>query len=356
MSEKRKQPNTNNSKITIITEEKIQKIYSSEVPRDYSHNKRKRKSYEKKFKFETVQEYMDSFIIWKRLGSKSDVPHDTIRKWKRQVIKMYQDPSISALNHEGNTILWDWITKHLVMEGDEKTYPEIVAPLKGPYIRRHIIGLLENKKYRSGKATSVSRAAVYRWMNLRGLYCKSIDHVEDRPKSEEDKKRDNTRFFQTYAHYIEENELTSDRIWCMDETMCQHSDTPKKSFKLRNSSSFSKTHGFNQRYTSLVRIISTWYHFNDIGRSTYKAKNDYDHSRKSSFPNKQKSTQIQYWNFSILPRKGYQTPMQIWLFECKDMHLKLLETNSKILLHQKMTKTSNFPKFFCLPQIFSKKT
>ncbi|KAJ6241839.1 hypothetical protein M0813_00545 [Anaeramoeba flamelloides] len=26
-------------------------------------------------------------------------------------------------------------------------------------------------------------------------------------------------------------------------------------------------------YTSLVRIISTWYHFNDIGRSTYKGKN-----------------------------------------------------------------------------------
>ncbi|KAJ6243817.1 hypothetical protein M0813_21605 [Anaeramoeba flamelloides] len=25
-------------------------------------------------------------------------------------------------------------------------------------------------------------------------------------------------------------------------------------------------------YTSLVRIISTWYHFNDIGRSTYKGK------------------------------------------------------------------------------------
>ncbi|KAJ6239477.1 hypothetical protein M0813_03186 [Anaeramoeba flamelloides] len=65
---------------------------------------------------------------------------------KRQVIKMYQDPSISALNREGNTILWDWIKKHLVMEGDEKTYPEILAPLKGPYIRRHIIGLLENKK------------------------------------------------------------------------------------------------------------------------------------------------------------------------------------------------------------------
>ncbi|KAJ3434042.1 hypothetical protein M0812_20101 [Anaeramoeba flamelloides] len=195
MSEKRKQPNTNNSKITIITEEEIRKMYSSEVPRDYSHNKRKRKSYEKKFKFETVQEYMDSVITWKRLGSKRDVPHDTIRKWKSQVIKMYQDPSISALNREGNTILWDWIKKHLVMEGDEKTYPEIVAPLKGPYIRRHIIGLLENKKYRSGKATSVSRAAVYRWMNLRGLYCKSIDHVEDRPKSEEDKKRDNTRFF-----------------------------------------------------------------------------------------------------------------------------------------------------------------
>ncbi|KAJ6255267.1 drug resistance abc transporter [Anaeramoeba flamelloides] len=64
-------------------------------------------------------------------------------------------------------------------------------------------------------------------MNLRGLYCKSIDHVEDRPKSEEDKQRDNTRFFQTYTHYIEENELTSDRIWCMDETPCQHSDTPK---------------------------------------------------------------------------------------------------------------------------------
>ncbi|KAJ3430745.1 hypothetical protein M0812_02417 [Anaeramoeba flamelloides] len=149
----------------------------------------------KKFKFETVQEYMDSVITWKRLGSKRDAPHDTIRKWKSQVIKMYQDPSISALNREGNTILWDWIKKHLVMEGDEKTYPEIVAPLKGPYIRRHIIGLLENKKYRSGKATSVSRAAVYRWMNLRGLYCKSIDHVEDRPKSEEDKKRDNTRFF-----------------------------------------------------------------------------------------------------------------------------------------------------------------
>ncbi|KAJ3448807.1 hypothetical protein M0812_01292 [Anaeramoeba flamelloides] len=254
MSEKRKQPNTNNSKITIITEEEIRKMYSSEVPRDYSHNKRKRKSYEKKFKFETVQEYMDSVITWKRLGSKRDVPHDTIRKWKSQVIKMYQDPSISALNREGNTILWDWIKKHLVMEGDEKTYPEIVAPLKGPYIRRHIIGLLENKKYRSGKATSVSRAAVYRWMNLRGLYCKSIDHVEDRPKSEEDKKRDNTRFFQTYTHYIEENELTSDRIWCMDETPCQHSDTPKKSFKLRNSSSFSKTHGFNQRDTLVACI------------------------------------------------------------------------------------------------------
>ncbi|KAJ3443883.1 hypothetical protein M0812_09729 [Anaeramoeba flamelloides] len=77
MSEKRKQPNTNNSKITIITEEEIRKMYSSEV------------------------------------------------------IKMYQDPSISALNREGNTILWDWIKKHLVMEGDEKTYPEIVAPLKG---------------------------------------------------------------------------------------------------------------------------------------------------------------------------------------------------------------------------------
>ncbi|KAJ6243816.1 hypothetical protein M0813_21604 [Anaeramoeba flamelloides] len=180
--------------------------------------------------------------------------HDTIRKWKRQVIKMYQDPSISALNREGNTILWDWIKKHLVMEGDEKTYPEILAPLKGPYIRRHIIGLLENKKYRSGKATSVSRAAVYRWMNLRGLYCKSIDHVEDRPKSEEDKQRDNTRFFQTYTHYIEENELTSDRIWCMDETPCQHSDTPKKSFKLRNSKSFSKTHGFNQRDTLVACI------------------------------------------------------------------------------------------------------
>ncbi|KAJ6232663.1 hypothetical protein M0813_04704 [Anaeramoeba flamelloides] len=221
MSEKRKQPNTNNSKITIITEEEIRKMYSSEVPRDYSHNKRKRKSYEKEFK---------------------------------QVIKMYQDPSISALNREGNTILWDWIKKHLVMEGDEKTYPEILAPLKGPYIRRHIIGLLENKKYRSGKATSVSRAAVYRWMNLRGLYCKSIDHVEDRPKSEEDKQRDNTRFFQTYTHYIEENELTSDRIWCMDETPCQHSDTPKKSFKLRNSKSFSKTHGFNQRDTLVACI------------------------------------------------------------------------------------------------------
>ncbi|KAJ6236734.1 hypothetical protein M0813_27479 [Anaeramoeba flamelloides] len=254
MSEKRKQPNTNNSKITIITEEEIRKMYSSEVPRDYSHNKRKRKSYEKEFKFETVQEYMDSVITWKRLGSKRDVPHDTIRKWKRQVIKMYQDPSISALNREGNTILWDWIKKHLVMEGDEKTYPEILAPLKGPYIRRHIIGLLENKKYRSGKATSVSRAAVYRWMNLRGLYCKSIDHVEDRPKSEEDKQRDNTRFFQTYTHYIEENELTSDRIWCMDETPCQHSDTPKKSFKLRNSKSFSKTHGFNQRDTLVACI------------------------------------------------------------------------------------------------------
>ncbi|KAJ3424180.1 hypothetical protein M0812_29814 [Anaeramoeba flamelloides] len=91
-------------------------------------------------------------------------------------------------------------------------------------------------------------------MNLRGLYCKSIDHVEDRPKSEEDKKRDNTRFFQTYTHYIEENELTSDRIWCMDETPCQHSDTPKKSFKLRNSSSFSKTHGFNQRDTLVACI------------------------------------------------------------------------------------------------------
>ncbi|KAJ6254169.1 hypothetical protein M0813_12727 [Anaeramoeba flamelloides] len=103
-------------------------------------------SYEKEFKFETVQEYMDSVITWKRLGSKRDVPHDTIRKWKRQVIKMYQDPSISALNREGNTILWDWIKKHLVMEGDEKTYPEILVPLKGPYIRRHIIGLLENKK------------------------------------------------------------------------------------------------------------------------------------------------------------------------------------------------------------------
>ncbi|KAJ6242579.1 hypothetical protein M0813_22438 [Anaeramoeba flamelloides] len=215
MSEKRKQPNTNNSKITIITEEEIRKMYSSEVPRDYSHNKRKRKSYEKEFKFETVQEYMDSVITWKRLGSKRDVPHDTIRKWKRQVIKMYQDPSISALNREGNTILWDWIKKHLVMEGDEKTYPEILAPLKGPYIRRHIIGLLENKKYRSGKATSVSRAAVYRWMNLRGLYCKSIDHVEDRPKSEEDKQRDNTRFFPN---------------------------------------SFSKTHGFNQRDTLVACI------------------------------------------------------------------------------------------------------
>ncbi|KAJ6243781.1 hypothetical protein M0813_22222 [Anaeramoeba flamelloides] len=128
---------------------------------------------------------------------------------------MYQDPSISALNREGNTILWDWIKKHLVMEGDEKTYPEILAPLKGPYIRRHIIGLLENKKYRSGKATSVSRAAVYRWMNLRGLYCKSIDHVEDRPKSEEDKQRDNTRFFPN---------------------------------------SFSKTHGFNQRDTLVACI------------------------------------------------------------------------------------------------------
>ncbi|KAJ6230788.1 hypothetical protein M0813_06356 [Anaeramoeba flamelloides] len=215
MSEKRKKPNTNNSKITIITEEEIRKMYSSEVPRDYSHNKRKRKSYEKEFKFETVQEYMDSVITWKRLGSKRDVPHDTIRKWKRQVIKMYQDPSISALNREGNTILWDWIKKHLVMEGDEKTYPEILAPLKGPYIRRHIIGLLENKKYRSGKATSVSRAAVYRWMNLRGLYCKSIDHVEDRPKSEEDKQRDNTRFFPN---------------------------------------SFSKTHGFNQRDTLVACI------------------------------------------------------------------------------------------------------
>ncbi|KAJ6238223.1 hypothetical protein M0813_26190 [Anaeramoeba flamelloides] len=49
---------------------------------------------------------------------------------RKQVIKMYQDPSISALNREGNTILWDWIKKHLVMEGDEKTYPEILAPLK----------------------------------------------------------------------------------------------------------------------------------------------------------------------------------------------------------------------------------
>ncbi|KAJ3446866.1 hypothetical protein M0812_07861 [Anaeramoeba flamelloides] len=171
---------------------------------------------------------MDSVITWTRLGSKRDVPHDTIRKWKSQVIKMYQDPSISALNREGNTILWDWIKKHLVMEGDEKTYPEIVAPFKGPYIRRHIIGLLENKKYRIGKATSVSRAAVYRWMNLRGLYCKSIDHVESRPKSEEDKKEIILVFFQTYTHYIEENELTSDRIWCMDETPFQHSDTPKK--------------------------------------------------------------------------------------------------------------------------------
>ncbi|KAJ3439514.1 hypothetical protein M0812_15546 [Anaeramoeba flamelloides] len=144
MSEKRKQPNTNNSKITIITEEEIRKMYSSEVHQDYSHNKRKgkRKSYEKKFKLETVQEYMDSFITWKRLGSKPDVPHDTICKWKSQVIKMYQDPSISALNHEGNTILWDCHKKHIVMEGDEKTYPEIVAPLKEPYIRRHIIGLL----------------------------------------------------------------------------------------------------------------------------------------------------------------------------------------------------------------------
>ncbi|KAJ6241838.1 hypothetical protein M0813_00544 [Anaeramoeba flamelloides] len=91
-------------------------------------------------------------------------------------------------------------------------------------------------------------------MNLRGLYCKSIDHVEDRPKSEEDKQRDNTRFFQTYTHYIEENELTSDRIWCMDETPCQHSDTQKKSFKLRNSKSFSKTHGFNQRDTLVACI------------------------------------------------------------------------------------------------------
>ncbi|KAJ6244912.1 hypothetical protein M0813_21003 [Anaeramoeba flamelloides] len=61
-------------------------------------------------------------------------------------------------------------------------------------------------------------------------------------------------FFQTYTHYIEENELTSDRIWCMDETPCQHSDTPKKSFKLRNSKSFSKTHGFNQRDTLVACI------------------------------------------------------------------------------------------------------
>ncbi|KAJ3440538.1 hypothetical protein M0812_14206 [Anaeramoeba flamelloides] len=68
---------------------------------------------------------MDSVITWKRLGSKRDVTHDTIHKWKRQVIKIYQDPSISALNREGNTILWDWIKKHLVMEGHEKTYPEI---------------------------------------------------------------------------------------------------------------------------------------------------------------------------------------------------------------------------------------
>ncbi|KAJ3438840.1 hypothetical protein M0812_14855 [Anaeramoeba flamelloides] len=176
MSEKRKQPNTNNSKITIITEEEIRKMYSSEVPRDYSHNKRKRKSYEKKFKFETVQEYMDSVITWKRLGSKRDVPHDTIRKWKSQVIKMYQDPSISALNREGNTILWDWIKKHLVMEGDEKTYPEI--------------------------RTNLLQIEYGVWMKHRS------------------------------------NILT----------------LQKKSFKLRNSSSFSKTHGFNQRDTLVACI------------------------------------------------------------------------------------------------------
>ncbi|KAJ6243813.1 hypothetical protein M0813_21601 [Anaeramoeba flamelloides] len=40
----------------------------------------------------------------------------------------------------------------------------------------------------------------------------------------------------------------------MDETPCQHSDTPKKSFKLRNSKSFSKTHGFNQRDTLVACI------------------------------------------------------------------------------------------------------
>ncbi|KAJ3424226.1 hypothetical protein M0812_29441 [Anaeramoeba flamelloides] len=172
MSEKRKQPNTNNSKITIITEEEIRKMYSSEVPRDYSHNKRKRKSYEKKFKFETVQEYMDSVITWKRLGSKRDVPHDTIRKWKSQVIKMYQDPSISALNREGNTILWDWIKKHLVMEGDEKDRTNSLQIEYGV------------------------------WMKHRA------------------------------------NILT----------------LQKKSFKLRNSSSFSKTHGFNQRDTLVACI------------------------------------------------------------------------------------------------------